>query len=217
MTDSASDISNSGPKNRWRIARVALALISLPFSIGILAGILGAHQNHGGGAMSATLIAIIAGVGLLIALALAVAVRELIQLYRQIETLPRRERATVRWLTFCLVGGAIVGALSGALSVGNNWFGGPNGAIPAALSLALVAVLLSVGPYMTHRWWLAIDEHEQTAYLEGSYSAGHFVLYAGIAWWLLHRANLVPAPDVMALLVAMSTVWMIVWFYKKYR
>jgi hypothetical protein len=133
--------------------------------------------------------------------------------------MPRRERASVRLIGIAVLAGCVAGGVigvSGAMSDdGANWFIG-NGNVPPSIAIIGSVLLLTVTPWFSLRWWREIDEHEKSAYTEGGNLAAHFVLIAGMVWWLLSRAALVPQPDVMVLVIAMSFVWTGVWLRRKY-
>jgi hypothetical protein len=212
---------NSAPKSQTgtppgrRIARALLLLLALIFLVGMTTGFLAAHQSDGGGSMT-LLGQMVLGLFLLCGLAAFIQIiRDLSALFRDMESLNRRERASARLMAVALGVGAVSGIAGGIVSSETDWL--TSGTFPPALAIALTAALCILGPWFTVRWWRAIDEHEQAAYVEGANISGHFILFGGIAWWLLSRAALVPAPDVMILIVAMSFVWTGVWYYRKFN
>jgi nitrate/nitrite transporter NarK len=139
------------------------------------------------------------------------------QLWRDFALMPSRERTSSRMMLGMLAAG---GAL-GAVTVLSSDLGG-QGALPgigsmnSVVAILLAAFILVIGPWASRRWWQATDEHEQRAYAEGAHVAASAALYAGLCWWLLSRAALVPPPDGMAIVLGISVIWSAVWLYRKY-
>lgn len=209
-------MTRAAPSTRRPILRATLLIIALLFIGGTMAGVLAAHRQDGGGSMSATMIAILAVCAALLICGAVLAARDLLSINRRLSALPTSERASLRMLGIALLAGFVVGGGSAMMSTGTSWITGPPGGLPAWVAITTAVALLTVGPYFTRRWWAAIDEHERSAYFEGAYAGGHFALYIGLAWIMLYRADLVPRPDVFALIMGMSLVWTGVWFYRKF-
>ncbi len=208
---------NETANGGWgRIVRaILLSLLAIMLAAGI-AGFLMAHAEDGGGTISTTGLAILAGFALALAATIFVIFRDVRVLVGGIDALPRRERATVRLLALSVAAGGIVGSAVAITATGSDWVFGPRGVIAPIPAILVTLLLLTLGPWMSWRWWRQIDEHEQSAYVDGANIAGHFALFGGIGWWILDRAALVPAPNIMVLVIAMSCVWTGVWFYRKF-
>lgn len=87
----------------------------------------------------------------------------------------------------------------------------PNFAIGASV-IWIVGMIVSLVLY--HR---SVDDHEERAYLWAGTAAWYTFTLAAPTWWVLHRASLAPAPDVMLLLVGALAVNLVVWLWLKYR
>lgn len=217
MTHGDPSIPLAAPTSSGRpILRATLLIIGLLVIGGTMAGLLAAHRQDGGGSMSVAMIAILGVCATLVAGGTVLVGRDLLSINRRLSALPSSERASLRMLGIALLAGFAVGGGSVMMSTGTSWLTGPPGGLPAWVAILSAAALLTVGPYFTRRWWAAIDEHERSAYFEGAYAGGHFALYVGLAWIMLHRADLVPRPDMFALLMGMSLVWTGVWLYRKF-
>lgn len=210
MTDAATTSAS-----RQIVRAIVLGLL-LALLTGVAAGMVAAHRDDGGGAMSAAIIAILGGVALAVLATAVQLLRDVRALLGQIGELPSRERATVRLLGIAVLTGLATGVLGTATSINEQIIFGPPGSMPAWAAIIIALSCATVGPWFTWRWWRAIDEHEKAAYNEGAQIAGHFTLCGGLAWWALARADLVPQPDVMVLIIAMSFVWCAVWLRRKY-
>lgn len=198
-----------------RAIRTIGLFIFVAACIGFFAGFVHAHQEDGDHDWSWRALAIMAVVALALGGALFQIFRDVRGFFGGMSGLPRRERVSLRLLGIATAAGAVGGALS-VVSMETGWLTDGKGGLSPALALFYVVLLCTFAPWLTWRWWRAIDEHEQAAYVEGANIAGHFVLFAGIGWWVLDRAKLVPEPDVMVLVVAMSFVWTGVWLYRRF-
>lgn len=212
----ADDATKSGPRPMVRIVRLSLTLLAIIVVIAFAAGVWAGHFADGNRAWSTAFAATMALLALVGAALFIPAFRDFRSLSGEIQHLPKRERATVKFIAGALLLGLVSGLIGGLSSSFSNWFVGEARDLPPAIAIGLLVLLATVSPWVTWRWWRAIDEHEQAAYTEGANISGHFILFAGIGWWVLSRAGLVPDPDAMALIVAMSFVWTGVWFYRKF-
>lgn len=86
---------------------------------------------------------------------------------------------------------------------------------PGLASLAIVLWLIA-GPVITWLWWQKIDEHEAGAYRDGALVAVHAYMFIAPAWWIASRAGWLPAQDPMLVLLAVSLLWAIIWFVRRY-
>jgi hypothetical protein len=218
MTSSPETVAEAAPATSSIAVRAVRAIglfIFLAAAAGVLVGFVDAHRDSGNPSWSWRALAILAGVGLAICAALFQLFRDIRALFGGMAGLPRRERVSLRLLGIATAAGLVGGVVS-VVSKETGWLTDGNGVLSPALAVFCVVLLCTVAPWLTLRWWRAIDEHEQVAYTDGANIAGHFALFAGIGWWALDRAKLVPAPDVMVLIIAMSFVWTGVWMYRRF-
>jgi MFS family permease len=199
-----------------RVKRVIWCALGLAALSGAMIGVVAASTDDPGDGMTTIAWVVL---GLMAAGLLALLVRlalDLRYLFQVIDTLPRAERVSIRFITIAMLAG-VAGGISGVVvNEGTHWFEPGATNLPPMVALGLAALLLTIGPWRTWVWWTQIDEHEQAAYAEGANIAGHFVLFAGMAWWVLSKAALVPSVDGMALILAMCFVWTGVWLYRKF-
>ncbi len=213
---SSDDLPQAGPRPMVRIARLSLTLLMIIVIAAVAAGLTAGHLSQTDRLWSPTFLAVLALLAISAVALLIPVFRDFRALYAEMQHLPKRERASLQFLMLALLLGLVGGAVGGISSVVGDWFIGENRNLPPALAIGMTVLMVTLAPYLTWRWWRAIDEHEQAAYAEGANIAGHFVLSIGIAWWVLSRAGLLPDPDAMALLIAMSFVWAGVWLYRKF-
>jgi hypothetical protein len=212
---SDGDMTPAGPRPIVRVIRLCLTLFAMVFLVGIAVGFWAGHSKQGGGSFSTAAIVVIGLWLLSIALLLIPAVRDIRALSASLTALPRRERVSLQFLGIATV----VGLIGGVATFASNeagWFINRSGALSPTVAVITSVLLATLAPWMTWRWWHAIDEHERSAYADGAQYAGHFALFAGMAWWVLARARLVPEPDVITLIIAMSFVWTGVWLRRRY-
>jgi hypothetical protein len=212
--NSSTDSESKGTSTALRTARIVVLAVLLIAISGVFVGFFVAHRDDGGGTLSRSglaslAIAALAGTAVVIQM-----IRDMRALRSGLSGIPRRERASLRLVGLAMVAGLLGGVAT--VFAGEAGLVDANGVLSPVLAVIAMALLATLGPWLTWRWWRAIDEHEQAAYVEGANIAGHFTLFAGIAWWVLARARLVPEPDVMVLIVAMSFVWTGVWFYRRF-
>jgi hypothetical protein len=91
-----------------------------------------------------------------------------------------------------------------------------NGPVSPVLAAGLIAAWLIPGPLLTWLWWRQIDEHEAGAYREGAVVAIHAYVFLTPAWWIATRAGWLPPQEPMLVLFAVSLVWGLVWFVRRY-
>lgn len=210
-----AETSGSEIRTGVRILRLALTTMAIVALFGAAAGFWAGHRNSGGGALSAKAMIVIGLWALAIALLLIPTVRDIRGLSANMQDVPRRERVSLRLLVIAM-GAGVVGGMMAVVSMETGWLTDGNGTLSPTLAIIYTALLCTLAPWLTWRWWRAIDEHEQAAYTEGANLAGHFVMFAGLGWWILNRAKLVPEPDVIVLIVAMSFVWTGVWLSRRF-
>ncbi len=91
-----------------------------------------------------------------------------------------------------------------------------NGPVPLAVAVVaivgwLAAIMLSL------QWHRSVDEHEARTYEIGGLAGLYLYSFLAPAWWLGWRGGLLPAPDTMAIFLAVMLVWSIGWFWRRYR
>lgn len=120
-------------------------------------------------------------------------------------------------------------ALSGLVAVPGILalaYGSPDQEGPAALfSNSPVSRTIAIGAIagwllaMALAWWwhASADEHERQANAVGAIAGAALFAAAAPAWWVAARAGILPPPDAMILWCAVMVVWMIGWFWRRYR
>lgn len=200
----------------WRhpLLVVGVAGFALMISIGVITGVIAGSLERGTikPLAAAALIAAIAatvGAGLLLR-------RALPALYPPASPRVARSR---RLMTLSAVIGGALGMLLvlGSLAAGQeppSLFS--NAPIAGGIALAAIAIWLVAMPPLTWRWHRSIDEHEATAYRDGTL-AGIYV-YCAIAptWWLGWRGGFLPEPQEMITFLIVVAVWGLVWFARRY-
>ncbi len=136
--------------------------------------------------------------------------------------IPTREKRSRNML----LASAAIGVVTGfALAIGAPADGGmsepfamlTDSPLPPALAAGMTAFLLLVMPYLSWRWLCVIDEHERQAYQAGALAASYAFLLGAPSWWLLWRGSLAPEPDGVIIFMIFNLVFLVVWFWKKYR
>ena len=92
-----------------------------------------------------------------------------------------------------------------------------NSALPISFAIGasiIWVVGLAISLILYHR---SVDDHEERAYLWAGTAAWYALTLAAPTWWVLYRASLAPAPDVMRLFLGALAVNAIVWLWLKYR
>lgn len=92
-----------------------------------------------------------------------------------------------------------------------------NSALPASFAIGASVVWIvgmAISLILYHR---SVDDHEERAYLWAGTAAWYTLTLTAPTWWVLHRAGLVLAPDVMLLFLGALAVNAIVWLWLKYR
>ena len=131
---------------------------------------------------------------------------------------PRRKRYTMALVLAGMFGGILGGWMQ--FSQGNTTAGLAilgNSPLPANFAIGASIIWIAgmiVSLVIYHR---AVDDHEERAYLWAGTVAWYTIALAAPAWWVLHRASLAPAPDVMLLFAGALVVNGAVWLWLKYR
>lgn len=132
---------------------------------------------------------------------------------------PRRKR----YWTALGIAGAFGGVLGAWMQMAQS--DGPaiglallsNSALPVnfAIGSSIAWVVgMTISLILYHR---SVDDHEERAYLWAGTAAWYTLTLAAPTWWVLHRASLAPAPDVMLLFLGALAVNAAVWLWLKYR
>ena len=90
--------------------------------------------------------------------------------------------------------------------------------LPVSFTIAFAifwGIVMPVVAWIWHR--KAIDELEAAAYRDGGYYAAYTFIIVVPAWWILWRGGLLPEPHGVAIFLAFNMIWLITWFWKKYR
>lgn len=131
--------------------------------------------------------------------------------------------ARQRRYRFALGFAAVVGAIIGGWMVMDQ--PADRGAIEMAVTGSLSANFavaasvfwvagLAISMVIYHR---AIDDHEERAWLWAGLAGWYAFIFPTPVWWLLHRADLVPRVDAMAIFALSLIVNAAVWLWLKFR
>ncbi|MFM7403277.1 MAG: hypothetical protein ACKO1N_04100, partial [Erythrobacter sp.] len=91
-----------------------------------------------------------------------------------------------------------------------------NSPIDPAIAAFIIGSLLVAGPILTWLWWQRIDEHEAGAYRDGGLIAVHAYLFVTPTWWIATCAGWLPPQEPMLVLLAVSAIWCLIWFIRRY-
>ncbi|RHW17330.1 hypothetical protein D1610_10140 [Sphingomonas gilva] len=191
------------------------SLIGALCACSMIAGIIVGHAEKGGGAMSTTLIALLAGVSLFAALCIYVSYRGLRSMSPLKEAAPRDRRNVVTL--------AVAGALGGVIAIVMLMAGTSpsifnDDPIPAGYAIALALLIGVPAPLISIYWHLRVaDEQEAAAYNKGALLAIYAYWIGAPVWWLLWRGGLLPAPDGIAIYFCTIVAAGVVWLWLKYR
>lgn len=131
------------------------------------------------------------------------------------EPLSPRVRSARRLLLVAMVLGLPLGFLLGVTDEGTGTLLS-NAPVSAGIAAIAIALWVIVGPVITWLWWQKIDEHEAGAYREGALVAAHAYIFITPIWWMASRAGWLPPLEPMLVLLAVSVLWSIVWFVRRY-
>ena len=120
-----------------------------------------------------------------------------------------------------LLASGLGGVLGAVLAIGAFRTGDPfaflsNGPMPLAVVIPAIGIWL-IAMLLSLQWHRSIDEHEARAYEFGGLAGLYLYSFLAPAWWLAWRGGLAPAPDTMAIFLAVMTVWSVVWFWRRFR
>ena len=190
---------------------ISAGWVSILFLVGLSAGYTAAALYHG---VPSTIDFVVLGAVALLIIAVAWSLWRYMSRPSLEPEAPRVKRA--RKLYYAM--GAIGGVLGILLAVGNDASLGvfSNGPINPVVAIAAGAIFLTIVPVATWMWWKSIDEHEASAYRDGSLIAIHAYFFIVPTWWLAARAGFVPPQDPMVVLLIVSTIWGAAWFGRRY-
>lgn len=192
----------------------AIGVVSCVAAIG---GFLAGHADGGGGPLRPIAIIVLAVVGLIAALLVAVTVRAALLLARD-RVAPREKRArAILWLS-----GALGGVIGLTVVASNIVSGGPSvspwsGPIPTWVAIALAVPFVTILPWLSWQWKRSIDEHERTSAFIAAEVATFAYMIVLPVWWLLWRGGLLGAPDQIAIYMGFILLYTAVWLYRKYN
>jgi hypothetical protein len=200
----------------WRhpILVSALAGFGLLFAAGIATGVVAGSLERGAmkplaAAVMLGALALVAGCGWLLW-------RTLPGLYA--ETSPRVTRSRRLLTVSAAVGGALGLLLTlGALATGQeppDVFS--NAPIAGWIALATIGVWLLVVPALTWKWHRSIDEHEASAYRDGTLAGIYAYCAIAPTWWFGWRGGFLPEPQEMVTFLIVVVVWGLVWLTRRY-
>lgn len=216
MTDSTgmNKMSESrDTKNGHRLVGAIAILMTTFFCAAAAWGYYDVHSKHGGDGPSGP-----AAAGVVVVIGMA-ALSLYIRLVGAFWTdwSARKRRYWTSFGVAALVGGA--GAIWVMLAQQNQSPIGQllNGRLPA--TTAIGATLLWIGGLsaamtLYHR---SIDDHEERAWIWAGLAGWYAFVLPAPAWWMLHRAALVPPVDAMLLFLASLFVNTMVYLWLKFR
>jgi hypothetical protein len=210
------DDARNMPATAGRVALLIVSSIGALFACGVIAGIFAGHAEEGGGPMSATLIAWLAGAALLAAGCLFASYRLGRSVMPTAQSATPRERRNMITLTVAGLLGGVVGATMILSDPSMQMFG--SDPIPAGSAIGLALLIGVLLPAISIYWHLrVVDEQEAAAYNKGTLLAMYAYWIGAPVWWLLWRGGLVAAPDGIAIYFVTIVIAGIVWFWAKYR
>lgn len=212
----AEELEN-GRSPLWRVVRIAVLGILLVFLGGVVAGMIAAHIDKGGGMPSVRFFAI-QGVALALLTGCGWFLLRDLRRPRDDEPLTRKERLNRNILVASGVLGAAMGMAvvlsADTVTLGAMFSSAP---LPPLLAAAFVAVFLLVLPPLTIYWQKrAVDEQEIDAYKTGAQYAVHLYMIGAPAWWFAWRGGFAPEPNGIVIYMIVTFTMLIVWLGKKY-
>jgi hypothetical protein len=185
--------------------------ISLVFMVGMMAGFISTLVEAGTiGVTAITILVVMA----LVACAISYAMWRLWPQTGPVPETPRVRNA--RRIMFISLGlGAVFGVML-AMGDGDEVTLFTNAAVsPRFAIVAIVSFAISL-PLLTWLWWRNVDEHEADAYREGAFVAIHAYFFVVPVWWMASRAGWLPPQEPMLMLLMVSLLCSVVWFYRRY-
>lgn len=196
------------PSLIWPVVIVFVTI----FLMGLAAGYLDAMREAGERAPPAAV-----GAGLALLAGMAAMALYLRRVGKFWEGWSKRKR--LYWISLAVA--ATIGVLSGILdrsgtsNPGDPLFG--NGALSPAIAIALALLWAGGLAVLIPLYERSIDDHERQAYWRAGLAGYYAFIIPAPAWWVLHRAGLVPPVDAMLLFLAALLVNAAVYFWLKFR
>lgn len=131
------------------------------------------------------------------------------------EPVAPRVRSARKLLILAIVLGLPVGFILGVAEEGSGAFFSNAPISPGLAAIALVLWVIA-GPLLSWLWWQKIDEHEAGAYRDGALVAAHAYVFVAPGCWIASRAGWLPAQEPMIVMLAVTCLWSIVWFVRRY-
>lgn len=199
-----------------RLAALCASVILTAFGVGLVFGMLAAHNDKGGGPFDVKLIGLLAIAALVAAGGIYIGYRA-IRAFAGSGAETSRERRNRLVVFLCGGLGAAIGlALTWGAETPLSVFS--NAPISPALALVLVFGVAVVLPILSYYWHRRVaDEQEAAAYGKGALLGIYAYWIGAPTWWLLWRGGLVPAPDGIAIYFVTIVVMGTVWLWAKYR
>jgi hypothetical protein len=212
-------MNDDGPAVGGQIARVALMILAAGgalFGIGVTAGLIAAHVDHGGG-VTLEMTGLVAG-ALLFAAACGYALWRLYRTAHAAAGAPTtRERRNRTVLIACGAMGGVIGLVL-AMAGPSPFATFSNEPISPTLALLLAVPIAVVLPIVSIYWHRhVVDEQEAAAYNLGALIGVSAYFIGAPVWWLLWRGGLLPAPDGILIYFTTIAVTGLVWIWAKYR
>jgi hypothetical protein len=200
----------------WRhpLLVASAAGIGLVFCVGVVTGVVAGTMERG--AIKPLAVAFLAGAVVVAALCGWLLRRALPALY---PAAPPRVSRSRRLLTWSAVIGGAIGMLMVLASVAAgtkppDMFS--NEPISPWAAAAFVVIVLIVVPPLTWAWHRSIDEHEASAYRDGTLAGIYAYCAIAPTWWMGWRGGFLPEPQEMITFMAVMVVWGLVWLIRRY-
>lgn len=200
----------------WRspILIAALAGFGLLFAAGVATGVVAGTLERG--AIKPIAAVFLAGAIALIAVSGIALRRALPAIYQEASPRVRKSR---RLITLS----AVIGAALGILLTLGSLVGGTerpemfsNAPIAPWIALSMLAVWLLAVPPLTWQWHRSIDEHEASAYRDGTLTGMYAYCAIAPTWWLGWRGGFLPEPQEMITFLVVILVWGLVWLVRRH-
>lgn len=131
---------------------------------------------------------------------------------------------TRRSRTMTIISGAVGGIIGLLLVLGQMQMNPDASAhelmtapIPGWTAAVLIALLVTVIPWVTWQWHRNVDEHENQAYRDGTVAGIYAYALLSLCWWLAERGGMAPAPDGIVIFFVTFGVWGAVWMWRRLR
>jgi hypothetical protein len=131
------------------------------------------------------------------------------------EPVPPRVRSARMLLIASIAVALPIGIILGITDDGNAALLS-NAPVSPGLALLVIGLWCVTMPILSWLWWQRIDEHEADAYRDGAMLSAHVYMIVTPAWWMASRAGWLAPLDPMLMLLAVSVVWGLVWFIRRY-